>query len=204
MIEFKNLRIDLGDVIIEIVSIVLAILLAFVISNWHDRTTRGAALHSALVNIREEMLRNQQDLHAVMPIHERYLEVFTKVATETGKSERAGFDQVQGAVERASSSGFHYAPLQAIAWEITQKSTAVSDMPYEQRAGLTAIYQAQDFVEQRQQKFIDDLFAPNGPFDGNYFYSVVLAQGNLGDVVAGEKDLSGAYAAELRRLPTHP
>ncbi|MDQ2679968.1 MAG: hypothetical protein M3Y21_02965 [Candidatus Eremiobacteraeota bacterium] len=202
MIEFKNLRIDLGDVLVEIVSIVLAILLAFVISGWHDRTTRHSALHSSLVNIRQEMTLNQRALRSVMPVHKRYLAVFTKLLERNSKSERITFDQLRAAVQQASSSGFHYALLQSIAWEITQNSTAVSDMPYKQRAGLTQIYQGQVFVQSAQLKFVNDLFAPNGPPSGNYFYAADVGIGNLGDVVAGEEDLSKIYTAELKLLPS--
>lgn len=201
MIEFKNLRIDLGDVVIEIVSIVLAILLAFVISNWHERSTRQAALHAALVNIHDEMLLNRRLLKQEIPVHLHYQQQFQSLV-ESAHSEHISFDRLGATIQRASKDGFHEAALEAIAWEIAQNSTALTDMQYRQRATLTQIYDIQAITMQRQDRFASNLILPSAAANGNWFYSAVESSENLGDVVAAEAELAQGYDRELKELPS--
>lgn len=201
MISFKRIEIKLADLLVEVFSVVVAILLALAANNWLQHHKDEALLHRALLGIRSELSANAQSLAAAAPAHRIATAAFERLVQRSiHGSQRVSFNEIAATVRLASPNGFHKIEGETIAWQIAQNSDAVSLMDYAQRATLTRAYQEQAAFEALEQRYIDQLFSPSAASGGNFFYAAVAAQINLEDLVSLEGNLQRDYSAALDSL----
>jgi len=200
MIHLGRLHINVSDLIVEIVSIVIAILLALTVNNWQQHLKDRALLRESLVNIRQEIQANNAALQQEMRHHLAVAAGFDKLVADNLQTERISSKQVRAAFIQSSPTGFHTVHGSSTAWQIAESSHAVELMPYSERVTLTKLYSEQATHELAEQK-VFDLFASPTPSSGNnFFYATVGLSLVLGDVVGYEGYLARDYAASLAQL----
>ncbi len=193
-------EIDLGDVVIEIVSIVVAILLALGVHAWQTRVGREARLHAAVENVARELARNRLLLAPLAARHRR-VEARLLAAYRAAAANRSYTqDQLDRLEDRIAPRGFGVLQVQSIAWQIAQSDRALGLMPYDRRAALTAIYLRQGDLKRAYASFIalvqrGSLLAPR-----NAYGELRALVGTFGDVVAAEDDVLHDYATEIPAL----
>ncbi|HEV3153704.1 MAG TPA: hypothetical protein VGZ02_07880 [Candidatus Baltobacteraceae bacterium] len=196
----RGLRINPSDLLLEIISIVIAILLALAVNSWQDHLKQERLLHQSLVEIRQELAANDRNLSALYPHH---LEVFHAFSAldNAGPATRVPCAQIRDTFRRVDPRGFGPDIPASTAWEISQNSQAASEMSFDMRYRITRVYDAQRLTVDAQRSFIALIISPQTYAASDCAYAAYAIANTLGDVVAGEQELSSAYGALLGVLP---
>lgn len=199
-----RIKIELGDVVVEIVSIVVAILLALGVNTWQARIHRRAVLRNNVANIVAEIRRNARLL---APLERKHVAVdrrLQSVYLRAGNSEAVSSGRFMAVLQRAAPTGLGVLQIQDIAWQIAQQDNALALMPYEQRAQLTALYARQQDLRANYSRTLN---AIEGLSSRNAYFTLRATVLSFGDVVAAEADLMrdyGPLASELTRAYAIP
>jgi hypothetical protein len=191
-----RVKIEPGEVIVQIVSVVVAILLALWVNDWRDHIHEGQLLQQSRENIRVELQHNRVLLEAERPHHSAVFRAFERMTDAAKQSHTISFEQFEKTIQDSSPRGFGPVPYESIAWTIAQSGNALSLMDYKERAGLTVIYQTQAAALSAEQRYIDTVAAPSNALATNFYMIAVNVEGALGDVVANEESLATLYENE--------
>jgi len=197
----RGIRIDPSDLLLEIVSIVIAILLALAVNRWQEGLAHNRTLHESLLNVRQEIVSNRATLEKTVPLHQRVATAFLTFVSKRPEGAPLTFAQVFQLFHRTAPLGFQPVHGDDIAWQIAQSTQAVSYMPYETRAALTRVYDEQTALYSAQQRFVDTAFSPSAP-SNDYYPAAFAAALWLGDVANDESELLRRYETALKLLPT--
>jgi len=200
----NRLHINISDLLVEIISIVVAILLALAVNNWQEHQRQKALLQQSLRNITQEVEANAAALQRELPHHLAAADGFARLVALHSGDERIDYRQVRTEFIRTSPNGFHSTHASSIAWQIAQASRALDQMPYDERARLTRLYQLQDLHESAEAKVFDLLAAPAPAAGNNFFYGTVGLSIVLGDVAGTEAILAQQYKTTLAALHSSP
>jgi hypothetical protein len=196
----RGIRIDPSDLLLEIVSIVVAILLALAVNHWQEEVAHQRTLHESLVNIRHEIADNRAQLLNRMPLHARVTSAYLSFASKHQHDASVTFPQAYAMFVAAAPRGFNPFHGDSIAWQIAGTSQALSYMPYATRAALTKVYETQTGLYSVELRFIDAAVSPSAP-SRDYFSEVFAASLWLGDVKYDESALLKLYDDALKMLP---
>ena len=149
---WARLRERWPELVIEVLSIILAISLAFAVDKWaesrRDRE-QAALLRSAVV---AELERNAADLSdALDPFNETISSLDRYASNPEAQSFHVGID---------------LALLSDAAYRVMQSASAASELDLDWRIDVAQTYALQDIVNQRQQRAIDALTALRPDEDG--------------------------------------
>ncbi len=194
--RLRPVRIDFGDVLVQIFAVALGVVLGSAVTAWNERLHQRTLLRETVNNIAAELRSNQTGMHAVLAQHTKIAAGLTALVAEATKSASLSRAQVQKA-----AAGVKYSeniPL-GIAWQIAQNNAGLALLPYEERYDLAWIYQVQSVYYATEQRFGDALLMPAPAPNGNYYFQVVALANEIHGVVALEKQLDGLYTAARRR-----
>ena len=90
----KRLHVDPSELLLEIISIVIAILLAFAVNNWHENSLHDASAREALNEINREIAGNLANLNHVSGHHLVVYRVFRRLSYNAQSTQRLSFDQL--------------------------------------------------------------------------------------------------------------
>jgi hypothetical protein len=131
----SRLRIGPSDPALEILSIVIAIVLATAVGGVVECNRAAARTHEALSQACQEIAHDGARLAAVHPLHERVRDAFVR-AVATARGERLDYDRFTRTFETAAPRGFQPFTGTATAWELARSSDALADVPYALHASL--------------------------------------------------------------------
>src|SRR5579872_3351050 len=183
MIHLGRLHINVSDLIVEIVSIVIAILLALTVNNWQQHLKDRALLRESLVNIRQEIQANNAALQQEMRHHLAVAAGFDKLVADNLQTERI---RVRAAFIQSSPTGFHTVHGSSTAWQIAESSHAVELMPTANglpSRNCIANKRPMSLPNKRSSTY---LHPPTPSSGNNFFYATVGLSLVLGDVVGYE------------------
>jgi hypothetical protein len=193
-----KIRIEPGDVIVEMLSIVVAILLALAVNNWQEHLRQQRDLRTNVVNIVRELEFNQRALSTIIPQHNRESAAFHKeTSADLGRHEQVSLDEFFHTFKRIAPRGLGVVQLQQDAWQIAQGDPSFSAMPADQRLALARVYSQQAFLNQIYGRLIDHMPAAQAT---SYFPALLAMDLDFFDVTDAEHELLHAYADAISQL----
>ena len=200
MMKKLRIRIEPGDVIIEMLSIVVAILLALAVNNWQEHLRQEALLRENVENIVHELQVNQRALAALTTRNEAETRAFDReVVTLQHTGERMDFDGFSAFFRRTAPDGIGLLQLQDVAWSVAQSDQSLAIMPTDERIMLASVYAGQDHLRLFYRRLADTLDIPES---GDWFVVLASADVDFGDVVSTERSLLVAYGHVIPILTT--
>jgi len=196
----NRLRINFSDLLLEIISIVIAILLALAVNNWQENRKHQELLHASLHNIRQELSDNAHRVDAELQHHARVQKAFAALVQARANGESLRFNEIAKTFHQTSPSGLHFLGLQNTAWKIAENDGALAYMDYHTRHLLTEVYDIQDSVTPAEREFIHTLTGTAPVQGNNFFYSASSAVDQMGEVTAAEAQLHQVYPAVLAAI----
>ncbi len=186
-----RVRIELGDVIVEMLSIVVAILLALAVNNWQEHVKQETRLRENVANIMRELDVNQRALAALATRNEAEARA---VDREVAKLERSGeqidFDDFSTFFRRTAPDGLGVLSLQDVAWSVAQSDRSLAIMPAGERIALAGVYEGQEQLRTYYGRLVSTLEIPES---GDRFAMLASADLEFGDIIATERSLLAAY-----------
>ncbi len=191
-------RVDPADLVVEVFSIVLAILLALAVNQWQDQRKTQAEVRQSLSNIANEMRSNRRMLEELMPHHQHILAGLTRdFSSAAPVSASAFFSKIGPILERRGIGVFS---PEAFAWNVATSQPSVNAIPYDLRVSLERVYDQQRWCEDIARRLGDDFHIGVTDLSPN-FYSVTLdLSEDAGDLIINEHELDILYATMLKKL----
>ncbi len=198
MIKPPRIRIELGDVIVEMLSIVVAILLALAVNNWQARLREEHSLRANVANIVREMQANRSVLARVARQHEREAAAIDREVTLLrAHGERMSFDRFTTFFGTIAPHGLGALNLEDVAWTVAESDRSLAVMPSGERIALASVYEEQRDLRTYYDRLITTIETDT---DANRFPLLADEAYQFGDVVAAEDELLHAYAAVIPAL----
>jgi hypothetical protein len=195
-----KIRIEPGDVIVEMLSIVVAILLALAVNNWQEHLRAQRDLRTNVINIVHELEFNQRQLAALLPQHDRESAGIQKeVSADLGRHEDVSLDAFFRLFERVAPRGLGVVQLQQAAWQVAQSDPSFSTMPADQRLALARIYGQQNSLAQISERLVEHIPSTQA---STYFPALLAIDLDFIDETIAEHKLLQAYAAVISQLRT--
>lgn len=195
-----KVRIELGDVIVEMLSIVVAILLALAVNNWQEHLKQQRDLRTNVINIVRELEFNQRELSAIIPQHGLEAAGFHKESSaDLGRHEQLSLDEFYHVFRRIAPRGLGVVELQQVAWQIAQGDPSFSAMPADQRLTLARVYSQQAFLNQIYARLIEHVPSTSA---SSYFPALLALDLDFSDVTIAERELLRAYTEVISQLRT--
>ncbi|HTU70937.1 MAG TPA: hypothetical protein VMF11_11525 [Candidatus Baltobacteraceae bacterium] len=193
-----NVHIEPGDVIIEMGSVVIAILLALAVNGWQEHVHQQEALHENVASIVHELSFNQGALVALAQRHTAAAKAIdAKVAASFGRDESLTFDQFYTFFEQIAPKGLGRLSLHDAAWQVAQSDPSMTGMPDAERLRIAEIYDEQSYLTDSYGRLVARLEGAN---QSNFFELLTDMDLEFGDVRAAESELLRNYAEEIPRL----
>ncbi len=141
----------LPSLFLEIVSIIIAVLLALAVNEWRETRSNNRLADTALMNIQEEIAENKRLFDTILPRHEALLDTLLDVDEKIKSGELSEDD------DRAD---LEFVPLfvQDTAWQTALATQALIHMPYETVKVLSAVYTFQESYTRVTDHFIKSVF----------------------------------------------
>ncbi len=197
-----RIRIDPSDLAVEILSILIALVLATALNEWREHAQERHTASDALVQIRAEIAANRAELARKYPLHVRIARAFGPFAD--ARDEQLTFAAFRRAFGAAAPHGISPFRGEETAWAVARSSGAVSHVDYATRVALEQAYQQQAFADEQSRRSVE-IFR-FGPVSGatNFYYVAFSFALDMNDLVYAERDLDAAYAKALRAIDTTP
>jgi hypothetical protein len=196
----KRWHIDPSDLLLEVVSIVMAILLALGVNEWRDGLQRDARARAALAAIRSEVAGNRAQLVAVMPHHRSVEHAFRSLADAVDSHGPMTFRQFIHDFSSANPHGYMPFSGESTAWDLARTSTVLSDVDYRTRAALERAYAEQTFLGQIGNRVVEHVRVGPVPPGADFYPVAVSFALDANDVTYSEGRLLGRYDDALRAL----
>ena len=183
-----RIRIDPSDLALEIISIVVAIVLATGVGQLVEHARAQARTHQALVEVRREIAADDAVLRRVTALHRRVWLSFSHAVT-SAHGEQMTFDTFIGSFKHAAPQGYQPFAGTTTAWDLTRNSPDLDNVPYDLRVRLQTRYGELAGLRETEQRVVAGFeFEPSDARPNFYFaaYALVL---NLADVVFSEQRL---------------
>jgi hypothetical protein len=193
------LRIDPSELALEIISIVIAIILATAVGQIIANYQADARTREALSQIRQEVAHDDVTLRGVQPLHQRVLSAFMQTIRRTD-GEQLDFDGFSRVFGRAAPTGFHPFFGTTTAWDLARGSNVLVNLPYTLRATLQTRYAELAQLQTLNAGVFAHLTSTPTESHPNFFFTVATLSSNLSDVVASENRLCRDDEAALRVL----
>lgn len=191
----RRLRDKLPEIIIEAVSLGLAVLLALAIDGWRDREAEAALGRNVLAGVSAEIASNQREVDA------------------TVASAKALLARIEPLSERAEPppSGtvidlnVPLALTSAAAWQAALSGNALHTIGFERSTSISQIYELQRWFADAQRRTLDAIFAfGDTPDWSRQRVALVRVVRELKLSVEFGTSLQAAYAEHLDANPAAP
>ncbi len=184
-----SLRIDPSDLALEVVSIVIAIVLATAVGQIVANYQAGGRTREALAQIRQEVAHDHQRLQEGRPLHRQVRAAFDATIRKT-HLEQLDFDEFVRTFHDAAPTGYQPFGGTTTAWDLARSSNALSDLPYALRATLQTRYA--ELAQLRELNTALYARLTTTPAEGrpNFYFTAVALASTLADLVASEERLA--------------
>ncbi len=194
-----RLRIDPSDLVLEILSIVIAIVLATAVGGLVERNRADARTREALSQVCQEIAHDDVRLLAVRPLHVRVGAAF-KQTLEAARGEQLEFDRFDQTFHDAAPRGFQPFFGTTTAWELARSSDALAGVPYALRATLVNRYGQLTVLKGENDAVLASLLSAPTERHPNFFFVAASLEDTLNDVKYAEGQLAKDDAAALGAL----
>lgn len=182
--------INAPQLIIEVLSIILAVFLALAVNRWKENYDHEKTADIALKSIIGELKSNSKDLTTVMPLHISLRDTIQKISRNRKRDHNYALN-------------FTPAFLKKTAWETAISTQAVMYMDYEIVSKLSSVYNYQEAYFQTNNNYIQSTFTldyfdrskENAQLEATY--SIVSA------FVALEELLLKEYSTTIKELENY-
>ncbi len=196
-----RISIDPSDLALEIISIVVAILLALTVNFIAGQVKTSFDVRDGIASIVSEMHDNRALIARVHERHKQRCAILTTLAAR-GRGRRISLTTYLNALDRVLP--FVPPPLESTAWQLSQNGGVTTHLAYADRAALTRVYA-------QQQTFVSlgaDLAADFRPVlyerTGDFFLVTRNAALDCSLIVRGEARLDTVYANEIAHFEGTP
>jgi len=193
------LRIDPSDLLLEIISIVVAIVLATAVGQAVDAHRASVRTHEALARICQEIDHDDSRMAANHGLHNRLRDAFSATVRRAAgdQLDAAAFDD---AFSKNAPTGFHPFVATVTAWDLARGSNVLDDVPYALRASLQARYAEVGNLSALNSALLERLETTPTERRPNFFFVAEAIRFILSDIVASEDRLLEDGAAARRAL----
>lgn len=148
----------LTSFVMEIISIIIAVLLALAVNEWREARSNAKIADQALRSIRDEILENKRMFEIILPQHLALLDTLIDVDAKIHRGELS---------EEEDRADLKFVPLfvQNTAWQTALATQALLHMPYETVKVLSEIYTFQGSYTNVTDHFIKAVFDINNNRD---------------------------------------
>lgn len=188
-------RIDPADLIVEVISVMLAILLAFAVNHWQEQQRIAQDVTIEIANIRDEIAANDRLLESQREHHRRVWLAFQRL---TAKPRVLTLDDFYGTFYRFSPHGFKPFVGESFAWDIARSSPSVVAIPYDSRVQLERTYAEQALLNSLSGTLGGDMHISSTNRNPDLYVAAMALSLDLGDIVAVEDRLHALYKTDLR------
>jgi hypothetical protein len=195
-----RLSIDRSDLALEIVSIVIAIILATAVGQIVEHYREGVRTHEALVQIRQEIIHDDALLRVDRPLHRRVRTAFWDTVRKAHGEQLSFDDLMTETFGHAAPEGFHPFDGTTTAWELARTSSVLADVPYALRATLQTRYAELASLQKLNSAFAARLEGTPTDARPNFYFTSVSISLILTDLVYSEDRLVDDDSAALNVL----
>ena len=166
--------------------IVLGLIGALALNDWHDRRQRDENVRSALASIRIEVQTNLESITSVIAFYEKLMGTLTESA-------KTGNPYMDTLVPRLN--------LSTTAWDATRDAGISSDIPFPTLMALGRGYTAQAGFVREIESFLNQAYTGNVTVDLRK--NPIGLRGILSDYTHHARDLKQNYENALAALPAN-
>ena len=195
----QRFRIDLSDLVLEIISIVIAIVLATAVGQAVQHYHDSARTSDALREIRSEIIANRSALDRVRPLHERIALGYESLVRGSHGQE-LDFTRFAATFARVAPRGINPFRGEDTAWQLARTSSAIGDTPFSLRAALQRVYFEQETLSEVDRTLFQTFLNAPTTSRPNYYFVAEALTLEFNDVVASETRLDARYAEALTAL----
>jgi hypothetical protein len=192
-------RVDPSDLLLEIVSVTLAILLAFAANAWNDERKTQQSVHDSLVNVRREIAANRATLVPLIPRHRRFHDTYIAYLAHHAHIDTQQFYDLFSSV---AAHGFNPFIGESTAWDIARSLPSAAALPYDTRVLIEETYSTQSLLQSFGIQLINDLHVSSTDDRPNLYLPATSVAIDASDIVALESRLLRHYDDLLARLPS--
>ncbi len=195
----RRIRIDPSDLLLEIISIVIAILLATAVGQVVDRVRANGRTHDALVQVCTEIAHDDASLAAHRGLHRRMRDSFV-AAVDAARGNRMHADAYYAALARVTANGMQPFSGTTTAWNLAQTSDVLAAVPYALRAALQQRYAEIAALDATNAATIARIEASPTDADPNFYFVASTLRLQFADMIGSEERLAADDAAASRAL----
>ena len=167
----------------EMFSVVLAVLLALAVNQWREDQARIALAEEALVKVTHEVTDNRRRLQETLEEQKAQLEQLrTKIEELAETPDQEGFS-----INLTAES------LRDTSWQTTLVTGAVRSMSFETIAILSDVYRLQGLVDRAVERMLDSMTSPDFFRDEMDMVAIRHMTANLNQVIELEVQLIERY-----------
>ncbi|MBD5603898.1 MAG: hypothetical protein IAI48_02205 [Candidatus Eremiobacteraeota bacterium] len=194
-----SLRIEPSDLALEIVSIVIAIVLATTAGQIVANHQADARTRESLAQIRQEVAHDDTELEGLRSLHHRVDTAFALAIRRT-RGEYLTFDAFTHTFGDAAPTGFHPFDGSTTAWDLARGSSVLQDVPYGVRAALQTRYADLAHVRELSARLYERFLTAPTEDHPNFYFTAVAVSANLKDLVYAETALARDDESALHAL----
>jgi hypothetical protein len=184
----RGLRIDPSDLLLEIVSIVIAVSLALAAGQAVESIRAHARTHEALSEIRQEIVQDDRDLHELRSLHVRVKTAFEKTVARAS-NRHLDFSDMLRTFGTAAPHGFNPFGGTTTAWDLARGSDVLQDVPYSVRAALQNRYAELQNLDALNASMLSRLEGQTTDEHPNFYYTADVLRLILTDIDFSERRL---------------
>ncbi len=177
-------------VVFEVLSIFLAVFLAYGVNEWRESRKNKALAATALASMVDEIERNKRLIEFILPTHER-----VQFHVNQGKT----LDEIP-----ADSLNFSPIILRTTAWRTASETGAMIHMDYDDATALSEVYMFQETYNKLTEDMMASSFSINNYGAGKEDAKLAVLQWISYAFVENEKLLLDAYENTLTALADTP
>ncbi len=195
----RGLRIDPSDLLLEIVSIVIAVILALAAGQAVESMRNAQRTHEALMQIRQEIVQDESDLRELHPLHQRVEAAFYRVVARA-RNRHLDFDEMLQTFGNAAPNGFNPFGGTTTAWDLARGSDVLADVPYGVRSALQTRYGELQNLNMLNEAMLARLEIPTTDEHPNFYFAAFALRLMLNDIDFSEGRLMRDDRAALDAL----
>ena len=197
-LRIRPFRLDLGDVLVQIVAVALGVICGFAVNSWETRHNQEVLQRATLGSIVSEIESNRANLREVSAHHAMTLHALESLLQKGRGNKFISLIDLFKMLHARSAFGIN-APLD-IAWQIAQSDQGLSLLSYDTRYTLAEVYQVQATFYEAEQRYGNSLLTIRQSPTDNYFVETLDLANQANVVVSAETQLDLLYTEALRKV----
>jgi hypothetical protein len=197
-LRIRPLRIDLGDVLVQIVAVFLGVICALGVNAWQAHNAEQALQRATMSGIVTEIQANHESLQTVKARHAAAFYALFGLIKRARATHFISLADLLVTLRDRSKFGINV-PLD-VAWQIAQSSQGLSLLSYDDRYALAALYQEQGLFYDVERHYADTMLSIRQSPTDNYFIETLDLANQVNVVVAAETELDKQYTDTLKKI----